>query len=226
MNLITFLNRAKPQNDLTVIDAEMMAFDLNSRRIKKELASLFGSELAKQIFEAARPEFERIRAIIDRVKPGVEYAHSRDSIAEWENEYKRHQKHPDFVATGEIDQFVKKGHQEFAVYGDLAYDISEQIIYDATDDVAIYQCPFKLTHDGINQYINYVWPDEGRGGLATLIYVSRPNKPSRPSVCVSSSRFIYTRELGMTAAQIAGNIVEEVLRGETPLTGGGLPGWI
>lgn len=225
MNLLTFLERASQDNGLTVIDAEMMAFDLDAKSVRKQLSTHFGPELAKQISEAARPEFNRIRSIIARVQPGIDYYHSDQAMNEFNKELAS-LKSNSFWTTGEITGFARKYNQDFAFDNTHAYDITECIIYDANDDVAMYRRPLILHHNQ-QKYINYAWPEEGSaGGLAMVTCIDRPNKPTRPFVGFSKCRYIYTRELGMTAQQIEGDIVEEVLRGETPLTGGGLPGWI
>jgi hypothetical protein len=225
MNILTFLNKSKPQGDLTIIDTEMMMFDLYSRNTRQELSVHFGPELAKQISEAAKPEYERIRSIIARVQPGIDYSRSREAIEEFEKELESVRGNS-FWALGELNKFVRKGIQDFAYDNDHAYDITEQIIYDANNDIAMYKCPFVL-YQGDTKYINFAWPEEGTaGGLASVIYLSRRDKENHPHVGFSKYRYIYTRELVMTPEQIAENITDEIDRGETPLTGGGLPGWV
>ncbi|WP_427551944.1 hypothetical protein ACQE3D_25515 (plasmid) [Methylomonas sp. MS20] len=212
MNIIEFLKQAAPNNGITTISVEMMNFDLENSYLKKELAKMFGARIAMEIVEAARPEFERIRAIIARVQPGIDYGMSMDAVNAFEADHAIEKKLP-YGTTGEIDVFVKKGRQEFAVDGSIAYDITECITHFADDDAVLYRCPFKL-----GGKLPYYFPDEGRGGLAMVTCISKPGKNASFHVGISSCGWIHTEELRMSPAHISENIANEIDAGHNVLT--------
>ncbi len=225
MNLLTFLKNAQPENGITVITKGMRKFITNPHA-KRELSNIVGAELAKTLYSTAQPEIDRVSAIIARVQVAIDYSVSMEAVADYQEVFNDLAKN-DFFVTGQIINFAMKNKQYFAYDDYQAFDITETIMHCADDDTVMFQSPFILYPDGINPSLAFAWPDEGSaGGLASVVYVDKPKRKAyAPKVGFSKYRYIYTSELNLTASQITQNIIDEVARGETPLTGGGLPGW-
>jgi hypothetical protein len=119
--------------------------------------------------------------------------------------------------------FERFNHQLFAVFGRTAYQLVCQRLY-ADDGAVIEYLPAVV--DG---HALYRSPDEGCDGVLHIMrFVEHPRRPSmagkwRP-VWIHGG-WLRTEELMLSVDEIRANIVAEVLRGETPITGGGLPGW-
>jgi hypothetical protein len=70
-------------------------------------------------------------------------------------------------------------------------------------------------------------PEEGRSGLLTWVFNNSSKRHQNEWFLIwGAARWIRKAELDLPPAQIWDNICEEIVRGETPLSGGGLPGWV
>ncbi|WP_347990028.1 hypothetical protein [Methylomonas sp. AM2-LC] len=219
MNFLDFIKNTQENNNLIQISEEDMNFIAYIRQNKRELGELIGSDAARTLFESTQSHIDRVMSIIKRAQPGIDYVRSQESLAAMEKKFSE-MKQNSFFGTDKITKFVKKGKQDFACDGYHAYDISPVIIYNANDDVVMLKYPCYLW-DEVNQckYIPAAWPDEGSsGGLGAITYIDN-GKGWKPMASFSKFRFIYTHELELSAAQITENIITEIERGETPLTG-------
>lgn len=74
MNLLNFLKDAQPENGITLITKAMRKFITNPH-VKRELSNIVGAELAKTLYSTARPEIDRVSAIIARAQVAPPYPH-------------------------------------------------------------------------------------------------------------------------------------------------------
>jgi len=225
MNVITFLESAKPKNEYTEVTREMRNF-IGDKHAKRNLSKLLGSELAKTIYSIAQPEIDRVSAIISRVQVAIDYSLSGKALDDYKavvDEFKNDA----FFSTGEIINFTTRGQQSFAYDDYHAYDVTETILHCADDDVVIFKVPYILYTNGVDKSLSFTYPDEGSsGGLASIVFVDNPKRKTyAPKVGFSKFMYIYTSELNLSSEQIFNNIINEIEKGETPLSGGGLPGW-
>lgn len=110
--------------------------------------------------------------------------------------------------------------QIFGVFGTTAYQLFTGEFDD--DGVKVTWCPLLIDGNLVHES-----PEEGQSGTAHLLFIENPNRKYRPKWFVSFLQcgWIRTSELEQSNAGILENIADEIDRGETPLTGGGLPGW-
>ena len=126
----------------------------------------------------------------------------------------------DYDKTTEIRQ---RGQKLFGVFGSTAYELHSGRFDNGDGGFAEWE-PLL-----VNSALILESPDEGRSGVAHLIRITNPRR--NPNTCVWCAQFLpcgwlHTDELNRSDAQILGNIIDEVDDGQTPLTGGGLPGWV
>ncbi len=227
MNILDYLNRAAPNGGITTIDQEMIEFNYNLDYHIQLLNDLLGKSAATSLIDSVTPELTRVKKIIERAAPGMDFYSDRDAYEDIKALFNKH-KNNSFFSTGEITEFHKKGHQHFACDGSFCYDVTEMIIHDSGDDSLLYTCPLIESEysDPNTRTLKYAFPEEGRGGLAAIMFLDKNDgKKRKPHGTFFNYRFIYRRELNLPAHAIAENIINEIESGETPITGGGLPGW-
>lgn len=125
-----------------------------------------------------------------------------------------------FGVVDTIKQFTRyrNGKQIFAVDRYHAYDVTPWSVTDQ-DGYWLYE---PVTTPAT--YLSY--PDEGRSGMLEWLFSDNARYENKWHLIWGPVRWIRTKELDLSPAQIWGNICDEIDRGETPLTGGGLPGWV
>lgn len=130
----------------------------------------------------------------------------------------------DFVEIDRTGALVQRGKQLFAVFGETAYELHNSEFVDSTDDSRVEWVPAIVDGHAIGE-----WPDEGRSGVLHLLRFTRRRgrEIENPKWFASflPCGWLHTTEINQSNRQIAENIIEEIDDGQTPLTGGGLPGW-
>lgn len=122
--------------------------------------------------------------------------------------------------------FERFSGQLFAVYDKFAaYQMLCQRLH-ADDGAVVEYLPAVVDGHAILRL-----PEEGRDGVLHIMrFVEYPKRPQWARIGQWGPIWLHggwlrTEELMLSTAEINANIVAEVLRGETPITGGGLPGW-
>lgn len=129
-----------------------------------------------------------------------------------------------FITCVWSDRVVQRGADQFAVFGPSAYRVFPAQTIDE-DGTRIEYLP-ALAEDG---RVLGMWPDEGRGGLLTLMRMTRRRGLERPNAewltIFTDGGWLYTAELALTNDEINEHLVEEILDGQNVLTRKP-PGWV
>lgn len=118
----------------------------------------------------------------------------------------------------------QRGNEFFAIFGTTAFKLLAGPIHDADTDTDVEFLP--VVHNGhcIAQF-----PEEGASGVLHLMRIPKRRGKIRENAewwaTFISCAWLNTDELNASNEEILEHIAEEIVRGETPLTGGGLPGW-
>jgi hypothetical protein len=104
----------------------------------------------------------------------------------------------------------RNGRQLFAVFGNTAYELIEHMVREGDKWVALR--PALLDGKAFHSY-----PDEGMSG--TLHWICVHQRPDKWMLTWYPSGWLHSDELEQSAEQIGERIVEEIGRGEAPITG-------
>jgi hypothetical protein len=115
----------------------------------------------------------------------------------------------------------RKSNQFFAVGTYSAYDVTPFESIDEDDN------SFHRFEPAISPAAYLMQPDEGRSGLLTWWYTDGTRRIQEGWRLIwGPVRWIRVSELDLSPQEVWQNIKDEIDEGETPLTGGGLPGWV
>jgi hypothetical protein len=119
-------------------------------------------------------------------------------------------KNDGFVSYEWSDRVIVRGNQTFAIFGDLAYDVSKQKFnYDAT----CVRGTGKLCVSINGRYLAE-FPDEGQSGIMGMYIINRKNKNVKGTPTFVPCGWLHTEELNLTNDEIRDNIFNDIARGE------------
>lgn len=128
-----------------------------------------------------------------------------------------------FVELDKSTRIAQRGKQAFAIFGGTAYDITPMDFTDPERGRFV-RVPALLSGHAYAEF-----PDEGNSGVLFWWWSEHLEKrlgKKEWHLGFQSAGWLHEKELELSSDEITMNIIEDILRGETPLTGGGLPGWI
>jgi len=110
------------------------------------------------------------------------------------------------------DRIIKRGKQYFAIFGDIAYDVTKlkYTVDNAPRGTGRICIPIK------GQYFAQL-PDEGRGGILGA-YVLKRNGKTKICYSFMNCGWLYTEELKLINREIETNLVIDILNGDNVLT--------
>jgi hypothetical protein len=129
-------------------------------------------------------------------------------------EFAKKQKNDGFVSYEWSDRVIVRGKQTFAVFGNVAYDVSKMKF---TFDNTCVPGTGKLCVSIKGRYLAQ-FPDEGQSGIMGSYVLNRNGKNKVCGPTFVSCGWLHTEELGLTNAEITQNILEDVARGENVFT--------
>jgi hypothetical protein len=132
------------------------------------------------------------------------------------NQFKKfsaEQKYDGFCSYEWSNRVIVRGKQTFAVFGELAYDVTKQKF--TVDN----QLPGtgKLCVAINGKYLAQ-FPDEGQSGIMGMYIISRNGKKIKSEPTFVPCGWLYTSELDLTNAEIAENIIDDVIDGKNVFT--------
>lgn len=140
-----------------------------------------------------------------------------EAIAEAENNTMK------FLEYTWSDRIIERGQQVFAVFGRIAREA--MLEPELEDDM--HGSRFEYAPMIVDGKMLERCPDEGSSGLAHLMRCTRSrgrDVDERWFVTYLQTGWLYTKEIGMSNAEIAERIGEEIDLGAAHITGG-RPGW-
>ena len=128
-----------------------------------------------------------------------------------------------FVTCEWSDHIVRRGADQFAVFGPTAYKIFPAQTIEEVGMARIEYLP-AITDNRVFG----MWPDEGRGGLLTLMRMTARRgreieNPKWTAIFVDGG-WLHTDELALSNEEVDRRLVEEILDGENVLSRKP-PGW-
>ena len=130
-----------------------------------------------------------------------------------------------FITCEWSDRVVQRGADQFALFGPMAYKIFPAQTIDDEGMARLEYLPAFST-DG---RVFGMWPDEGRGGLLTLMRMTmrRGREIENPvwTTIFVDGGWLHTHELALTNEEVDDILVKEIMAGKNVLTRKP-PGWV
>lgn len=129
-----------------------------------------------------------------------------------------------FITCEWSNSIVQRGADQFAVFGPTAYKIFPAQTIEEPGMARIEYLPTVVSGRVLGQ-----WPDEGRGGLLTLMRMTMRRgreieNPAWTTIFVDGG-WLHTHELALTNEEVDDILVDEIMGGDNVLTRKP-PGWI
>jgi len=127
-------------------------------------------------------------------------------------EFAKEQKDDGFCTYEWSDRVVVRGSQVFAVFGNIAYDVTKMKFGESASGEPA-PGTGKLCVAIKGRYLAQ-FPDEGKSGIMGMyiVHYRGQNRTAGPTFVVCG--WLHTEELGLTNAEITGNILDDMAEGK------------